>query len=150
MSQKVYIISIEGKRGDHSLPNKESCGNFQDQVAKLLLRHRSILDSLTKFQESNARVNRAIIKSVTTCGCLEISAEKQPFPPDASIEECSEHLKTHVSGDLCESCREVLESEIGNHLFYMAALANLLDISIDEAIIKESDKISTLGYFNLS
>ncbi|HAG45078.1 MAG TPA: DUF1573 domain-containing protein, partial [Clostridium sp.] len=50
---------------------------FQNSVDECLLRHKSILDIMSKLQESEARVNRALIKSVTSCGCLKVEAEKQ-------------------------------------------------------------------------
>ena len=59
--------------------------DFQDLVSKQLLRHRSILDIITKSQEACARVNRAVVKSATTCGCIKINAEKQKKPNDADI-----------------------------------------------------------------
>ena len=34
--------------------------NFQNSVDESLLRHRSVLDVITKLQESDARVNRAV------------------------------------------------------------------------------------------
>ena len=51
--------------------------NFQNSVDESLLRHRSILDIITKLQESQARVNRAVAKSVTNCGCIKVEAKKQ-------------------------------------------------------------------------
>ena len=51
------------------------CDDFQDTVANCLIRHRSILDVLTKVQETSARVNRAVAKSVTNCGCLKVEAK---------------------------------------------------------------------------
>jgi hypothetical protein len=55
----------------------EVVDQFQGKVSELLIRHRSILDSLTKFQESTARVNRSIAKTVTNCGCVTVTATKQ-------------------------------------------------------------------------
>ncbi|ACB83760.1 hypothetical protein [Natranaerobius thermophilus] len=129
---------------------QNNCQDLQKQVSQLLLRHKSILDNITKFQESNARVNRAVIKSVTNCGCLQVDADKQVIPESATIEDFHKHLSTHLKGDLCDNCHEVLTNEIGNHLFYMAALANTLNINLNDVIDNESDKISTLGFFNLT
>ncbi|EET85405.1 conserved hypothetical protein [Clostridium carboxidivorans P7] len=50
--------------------------DFQNAVDESLLRHKSILDIMTKLQESNARINRAIAKSITNCGCIKLTAEK--------------------------------------------------------------------------
>src|SRR3712207_8572531 len=41
------------------------------------LRHRSLLDIITKLQETEGRINRAIAKSVTNCGCIEIDARSE-------------------------------------------------------------------------
>lgn len=117
--------------------------DFQDAVNDSLLRHKSILDMLTKYQESNARVNRAIAKTVTSCGCLQVNAKKQPLTEE-TIADC---LDTHIKGKLCDNCREVIEAEVGNNLFYLASLCNALDINLYDIIIKEEDKMNTLGKF---
>ena len=74
---------------------------FQDSVSQYLLRHRSILDVQSKLTESAARVNRALAKAVTSCGCVSIAAERQRFPKDVSLKELKQFLSTHVHGDLC-------------------------------------------------
>ncbi|MGB7606285.1 MAG: hypothetical protein WBL93_12515 [Lutisporaceae bacterium] len=124
--------------------------HFQDSVDELLIRHKSILDVLTKFQESQTRVNRAVVKAVTTCGCIEIHSKKQNFSGEISIQELKSFLDTHLKGGLCENCRDVIEKELGNNMFYMAALCNLLDISMYDVLIKEDEKIKTLGVFNMT
>ena len=53
--------------------------SLQDEVKHSLVRHKSILDIMTKLQEYNSRINRAIAKSVTSCGCIEMHAKKQEF-----------------------------------------------------------------------
>lgn len=122
--------------------------DFQNAVNESLLRHKSILDILSKLNESEARINRAVSKSVTSCGCIKISAEKQESPEDIEIEALAKCLKTHVKGDLCENCREVLEREIGNNLFYLTSLCNVLDLNLYDILLKEYDKISTLGKYS--
>lgn len=126
------------------------CDQFQETVGEYLIRHRSILDVMAKLQEANARTNRAVTKAVTSCGCVQIAAEKQQLPPDISLEQMKEHMHNHLSGQLCEHCREVMESELGNTLFYMAALANLLDLNLYDVILKEHKKLSALGVFNFA
>ncbi|MBA1336434.1 MAG: hypothetical protein HPY66_2869 [Firmicutes bacterium] len=123
--------------------------DFQDSVSQLLVRHKSVLDVMTKFQESNARVNRAIIKAVTSCGCLKVEAQRQTTPSDASLKELSEYLDTHIRGSLCESCREAIEKELGANLFYLAAICNVLDMSLYDTALNEHKKLKTLGIFNL-
>ena len=49
--------------------------SFQNDVSESLLRHKSIIDVLTKYSESSSRVNRAVAKAVTNCGCIEINAK---------------------------------------------------------------------------
>ncbi len=112
--------------------------SFQNNVSDSLLRHKSILDVLTKYTESSSRVNRAVAKAVTNCGCIELNATKQNL---------SEVLHTHLDGELCDNCREIIEREIGNNLFYLTSMCNILDISLYDVLIKESDKINTLGKF---
>ncbi|MGL5149204.1 MAG: DUF1573 domain-containing protein [Clostridium sp.] len=121
--------------------------DFQNSVNDSLLRHKSILDILTKYSESSARVNRSIAKSVTNCGCLKINATKQHMPSDNSLDEVSLNLQTHIDGELCDSCREIIEREMGNNLFYLTSLCNDLDINLYDVLIKEHDKIKTLGKF---
>jgi len=123
---------------------------FQDQVSELLLRHRSLLDILSKFQQSNAAVTRSVTKSITECGCIEVNASKQPYTPYMTIEEAKSVLGTHVKGQLCEHCLDMIEAELGKNLFYMSALCNVLDMKLDKIMIEESKKCSTLGFFNMS
>jgi hypothetical protein len=128
----------------------EVIGEFQGKVSELLVRHRSILDSLTKFQESTSRVNRAIAKTVTNCGCLSISATKQCCPPEVDLKDCQKYMDSHIKGELCEQCLEALDEELGNHLFYLTALCHLLNLDLADIFGKEYERISTLGFFHLS
>ncbi|HBG00846.1 MAG TPA: DUF1573 domain-containing protein, partial [Firmicutes bacterium] len=95
-----------------------TCHGFQDNVQENLVRHYSILDIASKFQETNARVNRALCRAVTDCGCISIEASKQVLPDDCSFEDVRNYIKSHLHGQLCENCREVLEAEVGQNLFY--------------------------------
>lgn len=123
---------------------------FQDTVAQCLVRHRSILDVLSKMHESNARVNRAVSKSVTGCGCIKVEADKQRVPEGTSLRDLRDHMHTHLSGELCEHCKDVVETELGNHLFYLAALCNLFSLNLYDILLKEQKKLSALGVFNCS
>ena len=121
--------------------------DFQNSVNDSLLRHKSILDILTKYSESTARVNRAIAKSVTNCGCIKINAKKQNMSSDSSLDDVSINLETHVVDELCDSCRGIIEREMGNNLFYLTSLCNDLDINLYDVLLKEHDKVKTLGKF---
>lgn len=127
-----------------------SLQEFQSQVSELLLRHRSLLDVVTKYSQSNASVNRAVSKSITECGCIELTARNQGFSEEMPLDQANRQSKSHMEGSLCEQCREIIRSEMGKNLFYMSAMCNLLDISLEEVVSKEADKCSTLGWFNLT
>ncbi len=126
------------------------CDEFQNTVAELLIRHQSILDILSKSQEAVARVNRAAVKAVTNCGCIKINAAKKLIPEDAKLEDLKELLDSHLAGNLCDNCKEMIESELGKTLFYLAALCNALDINLYDVFLKEHKKISTLRIFNFT
>ncbi|KGG80112.1 hypothetical protein Y919_08060 [Caloranaerobacter azorensis H53214] len=130
------------------MPNDLLCDEFQDIVAEVLIRHKSILDIITKLEESNARINRALIKSVTSCGCISINAKKQEFKHE-SLKEAKNTIDNHLEGKMCDSCKEKIEEELGKHLFYIAALCNTLDLNFYDLIIKEYKKLNTLGIYTL-
>ncbi|HYG60689.1 MAG TPA: hypothetical protein VD902_21655 [Symbiobacteriaceae bacterium] len=81
---------------------------------------------------------------------MKIVAEKQQIPPDIDLVQMKEHMQNHLAGHLCEHCREVIESEMGNTLFYMAALSNSLDLNLYDVILKEHKKLAALGVFNFA
>lgn len=123
---------------------------YQTLVQSLLIRHQSVLDILTKGQEASARVNRAVVKTVTNCGCLGIDAHKKPIPEDASLSDLKNLLDSQLDGKLCENCKDIIETELGKQIFYIAALANTLGISLYDVIEKEESRLSTLTIFNLT
>jgi hypothetical protein len=129
---------------------EQTCNEFQRTVSLHLIRHRSILDVMTKYQDACSRVNRALAKSVTSCGCLKIDAGKQALPADASLSEMSEYVKTHLEGHLCPNCAEVIEEELGKSLFFLTAICTLTGIDLHEIIKQENDHISTLGFYSLT
>lgn len=123
---------------------------FQKTVAQCLVRHRSVLDVTTKLQEATARVNRAIAKSVTTCGCIKINATRQCCPANATFGELREFMQNHVEGQLCENCQEVVSAEIGRTLFYLAALCELFDLRLEDVVGQEHGRIAVLGPYTLA
>jgi hypothetical protein len=123
--------------------------DFQKTVKATLVQHQSIMDILSKGQEASAKVNRAVIKAVTKCGCLEIHAVKPKIPSEASLSDLKQLLNHHLSGTLCSDCREMIETELGKQVFYLAALCNALDLSIQDILAREQDKLKTLTIFNL-
>ena len=129
---------------------EKSCADFQTAVDDYLIRHRSILDVLTKHQEASARVNRAVAKAVTECGCISIVAERQKIPVDAEFNNLKSFMSSHLSGELCENCRDVLVNEMGHTLFYLTALCNLTGLDLQTVLQHETKNVRTLGIFNLS
>lgn len=113
--------------------------DFQLTADQFLIRNRNLLDTLSKYQAANSRLNRAVIKSSTQCGCITLSGKKGE----------KEERDNCVSGSLCKNCRAMVENEMGEALFYMAALANALDLSLYDVILKEKKKLSLLGSYNL-
>ncbi len=126
------------------------CDEFQNTVSELLIRHQSILDVLSKLQEASARINRAVTKAVTSCGCIKVNAEKRSVPNNISISELKGYIDSHLNGQLCPNCQEIVEAEIGRDLFYLAALCNHLDLNLYDVFIKEHKKLSTLRFFNFT
>lgn len=122
---------------------------FQNTVQEVLIRHNSLLDIITKLDESNARINRAAVKTITSCGCLKLHAEKQDLPEDADYLDIKNYAGTELSGEICPVCRDKIDKEIGSHLFYLAALCNHLNISLYDAFLNEYNRIKTLGPFSL-
>jgi NTP pyrophosphatase (non-canonical NTP hydrolase) len=59
-------------------------------------------------------------------------------------------MDSHLKGELCEQCQEALEEELGNHLFYLTALCNLLNQDLSKMFGKEYQRLSALGFFHLS
>lgn len=126
------------------------CTKFQDTVDNYLIRHRSVIDVLTKYQEATARVNRAVAKAVTECGCIQIMAAQQHAPSNIDYHQLKNYMSSHISGEPCENCKEVLTAELGHSLFYLTALCNLTGLKLDDIIQQECDHVNTLGVFHLS
>lgn len=126
---------------------------FQNSVDSCLLRHKSILDILTKLQESQSRVNRSIIKAVTNCGCIKIKAEKQNinyYLNDNNLDDLDlDSLNSHLEGCICDNCRRVIERELGNHLFYITSLCNSLNLNLYDILLTEYKNITTFDKLNL-
>ena len=123
--------------------------DFQAAVDSTLARHRGIFDVLSKIQESSARLNRAVVKAATTCGCVRLHAEKQELDDSVTLDQLHFLIDECVEGELCENCRSVIEKEMGALLYYTAGLCNTLDLSMYDAILQEEKRLTTLGRFSL-
>lgn len=130
--------------------HEKCCYQFQDAVDEYLIRHRSVIDVLTKYQEATARVNRAYAKAVTECGCVTIEAGRQQIPSGTAFRDVKKHMSDHTSGQPCDHCREVIAQEMGRCLFYLAALCNLSGLNMQDVIKQEYQNLTTLGVYHLS
>ncbi len=122
--------------------------DFQKEVALLIARNNNLLDILTKYQDSCAKVCRTAVKTATGCGCITIHAEKTLFDIN-SIQNMSPKELSGTSGNLCTTCRERLENEIGESFFYLAAICNALEMSMKDIMKKEIDNVEILGKYSL-
>ncbi len=122
---------------------------FQNKVEDVLIRHVNLLDILSKLTDSSTKTHRAVIKTITNCGCVSINVSKIEIPDDATYDALKEFRSEHLSGQPCPVCREKIEEEIGKLEFYIAALCNSLDMNLYDILLKEYNKISTLGRFSL-
>ncbi len=123
--------------------------DFQYSVQEMLIKDKSILDLITKYQDSNARANRTIAKSITQCGCIKVHAKKQNIPEDGDLKEIQQSMKSHIEGKLCQNCRDMLEKDLGSNIFYITALCNALDLNIYDIFLKEFDRIKMLGKYTM-
>lgn len=130
--------------------HEKCCFEFQAAVDENLIRHRSIIDIITKYQESAARVNRAVAKAVTECGCIKVTAARPEIPADSQYSDIKNYVSSHTSGELCEKCRETVAKELGTSLFYMAALSNLTGLKLHDVMREELKNVTTLGVYHLS
>lgn len=126
-----------------------NCSDFQNYAGNLQLRNKSILDIVTKLDEKVSMLNRAVFKSATHCGCIEIHASKQVFSDNKTLEKNQEDLKNHIEGELCPKCKDKIEEEIGDMLFYLASMCHALDLDLDEIMNGKLNNLKTLGIYNL-
>ncbi|NLJ59024.1 MAG: DUF1573 domain-containing protein [Tissierellia bacterium] len=126
-----------------------NCSEFQNTTSELQLLNKSILDIVTKLDEQTSMLNRAVFKSATHCGCIEIHGTKQLYSPNKSFEENQKDLDTHVEGKLCPKCKDKIEEEMGELLFYLASMCSALDLSLVEVFSKKHQHLKTLGLYNL-
>ena len=123
--------------------------DFQSTVDAVLTRNKSLLDIISKCQQSMSGVERTIVKAVTNCGCVQIEGKRQNVPESASLTEMKTYMDNQVRGALCPRCREVLDRELGKNLFYLFALCNTLDMDVYDVLTHEKERLNTLGKYSL-
>ena len=126
-----------------------NCSEFKKSTAELQLLNKSILDIVTKLDEQTSMLNRAVFKSATHCGCIEIHATKQIYSPHKSLEENQKELETHIEGELCPKCQDKIVEEMGELLFYLASMCEALNLNLADIMSKKFEHLKTLGLYNL-
>ena len=121
---------------------------FQNKVAMLIARNNNLLDILTKYQDCCSKTCRSVVKSATGCGCMKISAEKMPINLNSYKNKSPQDL-SGADGLLCPYCRDRIENEIGESLFYIAGLCNALGLSMNDIAKKEIRNVEMLGRYSL-
>ncbi|MEA3422760.1 MAG: DUF1573 domain-containing protein [Bacillota bacterium] len=122
---------------------------FQNAVQDITIRHSTLLDIITKLNQGTSDTNRAVVKSITNCGCISLNTKKPDMPENITLEEMKNYQHDYLDGQLCKDCRDAIEEELGSTFFYIAALCNKLDLNIYDILLKEYNNITTLGKFNL-
>lgn len=124
---------------------------FQCTVRENDFFNKNILEQLAKLQEVSAKLNKTIIRACTHCGCIEINANNKLYSYDDDINFDMIKLLDphHISGDLCEDCKDLIEKNIGSCLYYLACISNSFDLNLNEVLLKEMNKINILGKFNI-
>lgn len=125
------------------------CSEFQNITDELQLLNKSILDIVTKLDEQTSMLNRAVFKSATHCGCIEIHATKQLFSDNKTLEENQLDLESHVEGVLCPKCKEKIQEEMGELMFYMASMCSALGMNLEQVMNAKLEHLKTLGIYNL-
>jgi hypothetical protein len=126
------------------------CSKLQDVVSASLIRHRSVIDVISKLQDTTARVSRTVAKAATECGCVEYHVSPQQAPEGVEFSKLTEFMKSHVTGELCEDCREALEKEIGRSLFYLVSLCDVMGLKFDDIVSQEFEHVRALGKYTLA
>lgn len=123
---------------------------LQQKADEYLLANPSALQILLQMQQSALRLNKATLRAANTCGCIKLGTQKLPAV-GSGADLGWQKLKQQPTGDdlagLCPECRHEIKDKLGSLLFYAAALANALDISLDDLVEAEITKLDLLGYF---
>lgn len=122
--------------------------DFQQKVSALIIRNQNVVDILTKCQGACGKICRSTIKTATGCGCLEINAQKK-IPTFSEEKDFSLQEMTGITGTLCPECKDTIENEIGEMLFYIAGLCNALGLSMRHIMEKEIKNVEVLGKYSL-
>lgn len=116
---------------------------FQYLTEEQLKRNSSLLDLMTKNEVTGGKVNRALSKAITHCGCIRLSAGRHGRG-ETTLKE-----RAQITGNLCDTCREELERMIGEHLFYLTGILNPLNLSLYDIVLTELKRQKMLGKYNL-
>ena len=116
---------------------------FQCMVEELLCRNGNLLDLITKLGMSNDKLCRAAAKAITQCGCVRFEVDRESTGKRSSKE------RSGICGELCDACREELEKEAGEHLFYLSGFLNAAGLDLYDVYLKEMNRQRMLGKYGL-
>ncbi|QUI24355.1 DUF1573 domain-containing protein [Vallitalea pronyensis] len=132
-------------------PSHTITDEFQCTVKENDCFNKNILEQLAKLQEAAAKVNKSIIRACTYCGCIEINANNKlySYHDDINLDMIKLLDPHHISGELCDACRDRIEKDMGSCLYYLACISNSFDLNLDDVLLKEMDIIHLLGKFHI-
>ena len=120
---------------------------LQQKADEYLLANPSVLQILLQMQQNALRLNQATLRAANTCGCIKLGTDKLPSVGSLNWQQLNQQPTGDKLAGLCPECRHEIKDKLGSLLFYAAALANSMDISLDDLVETEITKLDLLGYF---
>ena len=123
------------------------CQKLQEKADEYLILNPAVLQILFQINHANMQLQQAALRASNHCGCIHLTTAKPDLPKEATWQD----LKNKPTGDelnqLCPECKGLIKDKMGRILFYLAALGNAFDISLDDVIDQEISHLDLLGYF---
>jgi hypothetical protein len=98
------------------------CDEFQNVWVDLLIRHRSVLDILSKLSEANSRVTRAVTKAITTVAASLFKLKRPRSRSMLILLRNWASIWTITCAGVCPNCEEVVISENGQAVVLLGRL----------------------------
>lgn len=125
-----------------------SLSELQKRAEEYLILNPAALQILLQMQKTCLTLHQTVLAAANTCGCITLGTEKL-LPPDAGWQQLKDHPTGDSFGSICPTCRARIRDQLGSLLFYAAALANTLELDLDEVTLQEVSRLDLLGYFML-
>ena len=105
------------------------------------------------MQESSARVQRAVAKAVTVCGCIEIDAARQALPDpaseDISYADLKQYVQSHLGGSFATIAATSSKRSWARPTFTPPRCAETFNLHAADILAKEKQRLDTLGIYSL-